>query len=1042
MAHWARNATDAQPCFSQWRGSNQEYRAEIWGHIGHLFKALSALHESRIVHRRIQPENLFIDESTSRDQPGFIKLGRFEASTFFNAVRRTEGEPADVLSIDQRWYHPTLPNYQGRVIAGTPAGDIYSMLITIVWLLTARPNNKQDMIRFREKLVQGTGADSIRRFILTEAIAMLPQQAERRFFRQLLKPRFPSTALASDYQLRAKAVESIFRGEKGDSGPLCIVVSTTTIDELTRLLTSNGCSASWDEWLPKQLADARLAIGTCDVEKGVWQCRILLPNGWQLLCAVFRTPSGASDWKRLSVNRVLEFPWNERSKKSIQLRHVELRVNSTKTPPPSARSWRGIFDELVSPQESVDPAVEALDYLNLAELAFWEEHVVPVRVEESTVTWKNDIGTEKVVIRQLEGQADMPHNRLIRRRQIPDFSVILREKSEVRVELSNDQRLWDRQNGRTVWVSADFEVRDVPQCGSGQHELTLYREGLARADARTPCGLTAWFKTQDQAWQMGLFRRRKDALSELERHAILSEVLRNPRARHRCIDPVPLSLDYANWSEEKSQLVSRTMATAPLFLVQGPPGTGKSTYVAGLMQHILSAEEDPQARILVAAHMHFAIDHLASRVKERFATSIGEQPPIILRLTSADRAKTRQQMRDQARQLFEPCCRTLRTRGSDPIYLAIADSITSELDSELTDESVLLLAEAASIILTTCADACLEGFSAGCFDWVIIEEAGRVVGCDLSIPMRLGHRWVLIGDPNQLGPYRKEDFRSVVDDLVRDSVNDGEIDVHDQTRITSNCEHLLGPFETFFDEIPTSAKEMLSEQHRMHPDICRVVSHAFYDDKLVDAPSVDRSYLFGDDHAEFGGRAVVWIDVPHLHWPNGRSTEDEIERDGFSFQNEVELEVTEQVLLRLTRTWPQAQSKSDTRVLKLATISPYRRQVSRLGSLLRKIDLPAGLGLCERAAATATAFQGQEADIAILNLVRNNTGFEMGFLDAPQMNVALSRARKLMIIIGCFAMLKQKAESNAPELQFCKRLVQVLAPSVIPAATFIPGVNQ
>ena len=74
-------------CATQWRGNHAPNRAELWDHIAGLFGALSSIHESRIVHRRIQPHNILVDEALSRDQPGFLKLGRFEASTFFRIPR-------------------------------------------------------------------------------------------------------------------------------------------------------------------------------------------------------------------------------------------------------------------------------------------------------------------------------------------------------------------------------------------------------------------------------------------------------------------------------------------------------------------------------------------------------------------------------------------------------------------------------------------------------------------------------------------------------------------------------------------------------------------------------------------------------------------------------------------------------------------------------------------------------------------------------------------------------------------------------------------
>lgn len=573
----------------------------------------------------------------------------------------------------------------------------------------------------------------------------------------------------------------------------------------------------------------------------------------------------------------------------------------------------------------------------------------------------------------------------------------------------------------------------------------MYRERLTREDIPTSIGTKAWFKTQDQGWQMGVFRRRRDALDGLRRHAILSDLLRNPRSRHRHIEPIPLELPFEKWSEEKTQLVSHTMTTAPLFLVQGPPGTGKSTYAAGLMQHILSDAEDPQARILVAAHMHFAIDHLAERVKERFSNAAGDDDiaPIILRLSSTRHTDSRAQLRIQANELLQPCCNQLRVRSADPLYADIADAITNELNSDMTDELVRLLTDSASILLTTCTDKCLDRLNTASFDWVIIEEAGRVVGCDLVIPMRLGHRWVLIVDPKQLGPYRKQDFRSVVNRLVTEAVEREDIDPEQQARLSDDCEHLLGPFESFFDGTPQDAKKMLTQQHRMHPDICRVVSSSFYDGDLVNASDVDRKYLFPDDHPRFGGRAVVWIDVPHLHWSGGLSTEDETEAGGYSIQNSAELNVTRAVLSSLTGDWSHIQcSKESGDSFELAAIAPYRYQVRKLRNMIREWPFPDGLKPGARFAETATAFQGQEADIVILNLVRNNARFDMGFLDAEQMNVALSRAQKLLIVVGCFDMLRRTAESSEQELQFCRALVDSLQPYVVRAIELFPEIGQ
>jgi len=50
---------------------------------------------------------------------------------------------------------------------------------------------------------------------------------------------------------------------------------------------------------------------------------------------------------------------------------------------------------------------------------------------------------------------------------------------------------------------------------------------------------------------------------------------------------------------------------------------------------------------------------------------------------------------------------------------------------------------------------------------------------------------------------------------------------------------------------------------------------------------------------------------------------------------------------------------------------------------------------------TIDGFQGQEKEVIIINTVRSNPSGKIGFLkDEKRMNVAMSRARELLIIIG------------------------------------------
>jgi hypothetical protein len=73
----------------------------------------------------------------------------------------------------------------------------------------------------------------------------------------------------------------------------------------------------------------------------------------------------------------------------------------------------------------------------------------------------------------------------------------------------------------------------------------------------------------------------------------------------------------------------------------------------------------------------------------------------------------------------------------------------------------------------------------------------------------------------------------------------------------------------------------------------------------------------------------------------------------------------------------------------------YQDQVAGLRSELRTVRIP---GL---AVDTVDAFEGEEADIVIISLVRSNEEERIGFLKkAQRLNVAVSRAKKLLVVVG------------------------------------------
>jgi hypothetical protein len=82
------------------------------------------------------------------------------------------------------------------------------------------------------------------------------------------------------------------------------------------------------------------------------------------------------------------------------------------------------------------------------------------------------------------------------------------------------------------------------------------------------------------------------------------------------------------------------------------------------------------------------------------------------------------------------------------------------------------------------------------------------------------------------------------------------------------------------------------------------------------------------------------------------------------------------------------------RKAKLAVIAMYNSQVNRLQGSLKGIVPPDDIE-------SVDAFEGRESDGVILSLVRSNERAAIGFLNDPnRVNVAISRAKKLLVIVG------------------------------------------
>jgi superfamily I DNA and/or RNA helicase len=125
----------------------------------------------------------------------------------------------------------------------------------------------------------------------------------------------------------------------------------------------------------------------------------------------------------------------------------------------------------------------------------------------------------------------------------------------------------------------------------------------------------------------------------------------------------------------------------------------------------------------------------------------------------------------------------------------------------------------------------------------------------------------------------------------------------------------------------------------------------------------------------------------------GASYSEELEPDGESRMNPAEAELVVKQVQQLLAGGLAARD--------LAVITPYAAQARHLREQLAIEGLEID---------TVDGFQGREKEAVVISLVRSNATGEIGFLaDTRRMNVALTRARRKLIIIGDSATIASHA---------------------------------
>lgn len=194
-------------------------------------------------------------------------------------------------------------------------------------------------------------------------------------------------------------------------------------------------------------------------------------------------------------------------------------------------------------------------------------------------------------------------------------------------------------------------------------------------------------------------------------------------------------------------------------------------------------------------------------------------------------------------------------------------------------------------------------------------------------------------------------------------------------------------------EIKPSCVTLLQTQYRMNEQIMRFSSSYFYEGKVTTAPQIKH-------------RGILDYDIP-IEWDSPQDTglTERLEHTGETFIGDTYGRINKgEALLTLDKLQQYFNKIGKQRILDehidVGVISPYRAQVQYLRQLIRKRDFfkPFRKLISVN---TVDGFQGQERDIILISLVRDNEQGQIGFLrDLRRMNVAITRARMKLIILG------------------------------------------
>lgn len=428
-------------------------------------------------------------------------------------------------------------------------------------------------------------------------------------------------------------------------------------------------------------------------------------------------------------------------------------------------------------------------------------------------------------------------------------------------------------------------------------------------------------------------------------------------------------------AEQYTDLVSRALGARDFFLVQGPPGTGKTTLITEVITQILQRE--PYARVLLTSQANEAVSNAMDAVKAMKAEIVDARWRLV-RDSREDAVSAgvpvgfehafgewARQTAARSAQAEASLPGTVPPQGREAVAAALANwrEKLGFIPDVKTDYAASVQVWGMTLLRVPALWKRLPDVR---FDYVIIDEAARATPAELLVALVTGKRFILVGDHRQLPPFLDTE------------------DIDDLKRAGLDVERARRPFfEDLFGKVPDSNRSTLRRQFRMHRSIGDFVGALYYEDigletGVADADREIALKTFGGDHR------VFWLDVDGREKQLSHST---------SWWNPDECDAIDTLLQRM-----EAELKDYAGTYTVGIIAAYGDQKEKLREKVRP-DSKRWQKLRIRIN-TVDAFQGKQDDIMFYSNVRANTT-ELRFVsDKRRLNVAFSRAKRLLVIVG------------------------------------------